>query len=200
MTCCRTISTATASTPSRATNGQRLRRRRWRHRWRRVSGQLLGHGLRRFTARPSGPLRRLPQSQVLFWANNTSGTVTLGDPPVASGDERLHPDRPAPIAVHRATNCSRTSGLSGMADLGQQQHGDVECAVQHGLCCCSCFHHQSLLWADATTEPSTRMAPSSSCGAGFLQSLIALARILVRLGHLGIYDRQQNDALCWTTA
>tara|TARA_B100000683_G_scaffold149830_1_gene145008 strand:- start:8942 stop:17890 length:8949 start_codon:yes stop_codon:yes gene_type:complete len=134
---------------------------------------------------PLDPSDDFPQSQVLFWANNTSGTVDL---------EQVHRWRQvtndfptgstyAHIATVHPSNemFPNIENLSGMADLGFS-NGTVTWNVQYNTDLAgtavplplSTINHS--FWADATAELSrTNDTFIVTVEAGFLQSLIALA-------------------------
>ncbi|MEC7098626.1 MAG: transglutaminase-like domain-containing protein, partial [Candidatus Thermoplasmatota archaeon] len=134
---------------------------------------------------PLDPSDDFPQSQVLFWANNTSGTVDL---------EQVHRWRQvtndfptgstyAHIATVHPSNemFPNIENLSGMADLGFS-NSTVTWNVQYNTDLTgtavplplSTINHS--FWADATAELSrTNDTFIVTVEAGFLQSLIALA-------------------------
>ena len=134
---------------------------------------------------PLDPSDDFPQSQVIFWANNTSGTVDLeqvhrwrqvtNDFPTGSTYAHLATVHPSNELFPNIEN------LSGMADLGFS-NDTVIWNVQYNTeftgtpvpVPLSTINHS--FWADATAELSrTNDTFIVNVDAGFLQSLIAVA-------------------------
>lgn len=134
---------------------------------------------------PLDPSDDFPQSQVIFWANNTSGTVDLeqvhrwrqvtNDFPTGSTYAHLATVHPSNELFPNLEN------LSGMADLGFS-NDTVTWNMQYNTeftgtpvpVPLSTINHS--FWADATAELSrTNDTFIVNVDAGFLQSLIALA-------------------------
>ena len=134
---------------------------------------------------PLDPSDDFPQSQVIFWANNTSGTVDLeqvhrwrqvtNDFPTGSTYAHLATVHPSNELFPNIEN------LSGMADLGFS-NSTVIWNVQYNTeftgtpvpVPLSTINHS--FWADATAELSrTNDTFIVNVDAGFLQSLIAVA-------------------------
>jgi transglutaminase-like putative cysteine protease len=134
---------------------------------------------------PLDPSDDFPQSQVIFWANNTSGTVDLeqvhrwrqvtNDFPTGSTYVHLATVHPSNELFPNIEN------LSGMADLGFS-NSTVIWNVQYNTeftgtpvpVPLSTINHS--FWADATAELSrTNDTFIVNVDAGFLQSLIAVA-------------------------